>query len=282
MNESSKLGTHQEFDYNSIGIISKSPSARKNSVKLQMAQNIAGESNRKFTHILSLYDKKAEQMSNFALESRQLEPKLSLKSRQDKPPSISKKASTTYNKNSYLTKVKEILTSRKGTGRISTLEDNRSPRSKRQVEMFSSMKEEDILKIYDMKSMEHSSLNTSGDGSKMKAVSRSSVIGTFGTISPIDKYKLRLTHQDEYSLHRNIKDSVEFDPFTRSSECNSIHEPEFKDPNLAAVVNMIKQSVSARDSTIGLLQQERDILKAELEACWRENDYLRSRLAKHQ
>lgn len=258
----------------------KSPSPRKDSVKIRLTQTTAEESSRKFTHILSLYDKNLESKFSASGETKLLEPKLSLKSRQEKPPSMSKKTSFGYNKNSYLTKVKEILTSRKGISKLSVLEDNRSPRNRKPPDIFSSMKEEDILKIYDMKSVEQSNHNMSGECSKMRTISRASASRTYGMSSPKAPSQPRLTNNEEYFFQRDAHDADDYDPFTKSSECQSVQEPDFSNPNLAAVVDLVKKSVESRDAAIDLLRQERDMLQAELEACWRENDYLRARLAK--
>ena len=145
------------------GLKSREPTAKSSLRENETTTSKLG-SNKMLNQILSLYDKKASSRPSEAFSNAKvMVPKFNLNAPEtvlEKRPesSIRKQLSsgTPPFTNNYLNRVKEILSARKPSYRQSHVDQKRSPKShKNRWTFFSSLKEGDLLKIYDMSSTEN-------------------------------------------------------------------------------------------------------------------------------
>ena len=255
-------------------------SPSKQSLKLRLKDAEQRDSAQKFSKILSLYDKSvADQLGR--TDSKPLVPKFNLKSKEaltDPLDALGKKPSMGYAKTTYLTRVKEILTSRKATGKGVPLDDQRSPRSTKQLALFSSMHEDDLLKIYDMKSLEPSGLHLAADDFRPRFKTRASEQGVSALHSPHNHTCFSGPEADEYSLH-HTHELLESDTGQRYSLGSPDLGLDFADPRLAALVDRVRQTLATKDDTIEHLRADNERLRGELEAVRRDRDGLLGQVA---
>lgn len=275
------------------GIKSRDPIARSSVRELETTTSKLG-SNKMLNQILSLYDKKASNRPSEAFaNAKVLVPKFNLNTPEgvlDKRPesSIRKQANsgTPPFTNNYLNRVKEILSARKPSYRQSHVDQRRSPKShKNRWTFFASLKEGDLLKIYDMSSTENLAKQLR---EKDGLLSRGSMLAPESQLphSPQDKTNDSVVEQEARSEagtiagdHSRPADRRPRQSVASDVASTSLGPGHYHDTRLGDAMNQLLRLVSSRDETILGLRSENRSLKATVASLVTEIDVLKRQLS---
>jgi len=220
-------------------------------------------------------------------DTKLLAPRFNLKSKEqlpEPPSSIKKSHPQATHAASYLSRVKEILTARKSSYKQSLFESKKSPRSHKVPNLFSSLKEEDLLKIYDMNTLDPFPRALPSPAKLHRQytnVPNSPNNHTYGSVIEKDE---ELSGQDntqdildppEAFIRRSVGS-----PSPPAQSPPPASDPAlFQDPRLQDLLVNLAQTLDNRDTKIDRLEYENRLLRADILLRIEETDQLRLKLA---
>lgn len=243
--------------------------------------------------ILSLYDKKASSRPSEAfVNAKVVVPKFNLNTNEQagdkRTESLIRKhlsSATPPVANNYLNKVKEILSARKPSYRQSQGEQKRSPKShKSRWTFFSSLKEGDLLKIYDMSSTENLAKHFQ---EKDGLLSRASVAKPDSHVphSPQNNTNVSMLERETTSGEHLMEDTVPQDEMilrpSVGSEVMTMNPGfgHYHDPRLGDSMNKLVHLISSRDELVQSLKSENKTLRAALSNLSKELETTKKKLS---